>query len=127
MIKNLKKKFSKKSFKSLDSYHGKWLRLDQTEQGEDIISRTTSEKYFSGVNILAIKEPNTLKDGASDTYSSPFNLIVIGNYRVPAERRILEVPAGLAEKGMTVEENILKEMKEETGVRNPKDFFQFFP
>lgn len=114
MIKNLKKKFFRKSFKSLDSYHGKWLRLDQSQNGEDVISRTTSEKYFSGVNILALKEP-TLKYSKISKLN-PYKLIVIGNYRVPAERRILEVPAGLAERGMTVEENILKELKEETGV-----------
>lgn len=98
---NLKRGFNSKN--SSDFYHGKWLRLETSENGEDKISRTTNDKYYSGVNILAIRGNK---------------LITIGNFRIPTGRRILEIPAGLAEKGLTIEENILKELREETGYQD---------
>lgn len=107
MLRKKLKFFFSKSGKKSEYYHGKWLRLDKGKNGQDLITRTTDEFYYSGVNILAIKEEKKKKS---------LKLIAIGNFRIPTGKRILEVPAGLAEKNLTVEENIVKELKEETGV-----------
>jgi len=49
--------------------------------------------------------------------ADPFRLVLIKQYRVPAGDYILEFPAGLVDKGETVEEAAIREFREETGMR----------
>jgi len=82
----------------MKKYTGKWLELTAS----NLILRTTDKVHPSGVNII------------------PFNskkLVLISNYRIPVSRGIIEIPAGLSEVGLTLEENAFKELREETGVR----------
>ena len=73
---------------NITGYSGKWLQLEtislENNQRYDIIQRTTGEQYYSGVNLLAIK-----------TYSEGPKFILISNYRIPAQERVMEVPSGM--------------------------------
>lgn len=82
---------------------GKWLEL-KIIKDQELILRSTDERYYAGVTIFAISK------------SKPKKLLVISNYRCAPDKKVLEIPAGLAEKDLTVKENALKELREETGV-----------
>lgn len=92
-------------------YSGKWLKLEtirlENNDRYDVITRTTGAKYYSGVNLFAMK-----------TYKDSLKFLLISNFRIPAQELILEIPSGLCLKGQTVKENALTELKEETGYQN---------
>ena len=86
-------------------------------RGDDIIRRTTSDRFYGGVKLIPIKETSERENLGE--------MILIGNYRIPSDSRVLEFPAGLAEKGLSLKENAMKELKEETGVIFIFYFFLF--
>ena len=87
----------------LKGYKGKWLQIKQKGDAEMIL-RTTDYHFYSGVNVFCISK------------EKPRSMLLISNYRIPVDRMVMENPAGLAEKHLTVKENGLKEIREETGV-----------
>ena len=84
-------------------WRGKWLELLQysnTNKTSEIIKRTTSDRYYSGVNSLCFRNSQ---------------ILLIKNLRIPTQTHIIELPAGLCETNFTVEENGRREVQEETG------------
>ena len=106
----------RKFFCEIKKYSGKWLELEASTEnnGDDIIRRTTSDRFYGGVKLIPIKETGNSEDLGE--------MILIGNYRIPSDSRVLEFPAGLAEIGLSLKENAMKELREETGV-----FYLFKP
>ena len=90
-------------------YRGKWLGIcvkAGLAGGEELVFRTTANKYFAGVNLFPYRR---LQSGRR-------KVCLIENFRVPAWQYVVEIPAGLAEHGSSVEENARREAKEESGV-----------
>lgn len=56
----------------------------------------------------------TCHGGACCPYSGP-EIILQKQYRPPADKVMIEVPAGLIDEGETTEEAAVRELKEETG------------
>lgn len=55
------------------------------------------------------------------------HLLTIKNYRAPVDRFVLEFPGGLLDKGETVEESAMRELKEETGYTAQRIYKSFIP
>ena len=112
--------FSAKASGGTDPEHqylarGRWFgimhaRKDSPQQERELVVRMTQGKFFAGVNVFPIQL--SAKEG------EPHRLVLIENFRIPVWGAVLEEPAGLAEVGSTVEENGLREVREETGVEN---------
>ena len=93
-----------------------WIKLqtltyrDQTGASRkwDMATRTTKqpEAEADAVVILPL-----LRSKASST----FDTLLVEQFRPPVNRRTVEMPAGLIDKGETAEAAALRELKEETG------------
>lgn len=86
---------------------GKWLALERLEyldrEGKTRFWETVSRKRCAGaVVILAELLPS-------------HRLILIRQYRPPADALLLEFPAGLIDEGETPEAAAVRELREETG------------
>lgn len=88
---------------------GKWLAFGevdvcnkdgQTHTWEYITRTGTTE---GAVCIIAIKR------------TTPLSIVLVKQFRPPIGAQILELPAGLVEKGQTQEDAALRELREETG------------
>ena len=93
-------------------YAGKWIAIGSLKDDKlqtEYIYRTTKHKFFAGVNVFAVQEPS-----ADRKYP---RVHLIENFRIPVWQKVLEVPAGLAEIGTTLEENARREVAEEIGVK----------
>ncbi len=92
-------------------HSGKWVGVGHITDDKDkieLIYRTTRGKFFAGVNVFPIQ--------GSDSEDLTPKVHLIENFRIPVWKRVLEVPAGLAEVGTTIEENAIREVREEIGV-----------
>lgn len=91
-------------------HKGKWLAICLREAAgvtsEELIVRTTSHKHFAGVNVFAYRK---MSGALPKAY-------LIENFRIPAWKTVLELPAGLADHGTSLEENARREVREEIGV-----------
>ena len=88
-------------------YKGKWLGIANTPGSDtELVLRTTDDRYFAGVNIFPVQilGPRVAR------------LHLIENFRIPIFKKVLEAPAGLAEKGSSIEQNAMRELQEEIGV-----------
>ncbi|ROV93802.1 hypothetical protein VMCG_08797 [Cytospora schulzeri] len=98
----------------LTNSEAKWTKLakiqykDPTGKTRDWESaeRSTRPKGsdIDGVGIVAILEKSTGPE-----------IILQKQYRPPADKVVIEVPAGLVDEGETAEEAAVRELKEETG------------
>lgn len=100
-------------------YSGKWLRQKNIKyQGKnnqtltyEAVERTTRKpgQVCDGVDVIPILKKKNQKD----------QLVFIANYRPPVDQFVLEFPAGLLDN-TDIEENALRELKEETGYTGSK-------
>ena len=105
-------------------YENKWLKMIKTRflalhpEIPDTFRRSTIGEYFHAsrdgelgvsLNAVVICAIHIGEDRVK-------RLVVTDEYRIPIQEREYGFPAGLIEKGMTVEETAVKELKEETGL-----------
>ena len=88
---------------------GKWLALNrisyQDNRGVERIWESVSRKKSSGaVAIICTLVPSG-------------RLILVRQYRPPADSMVIEFPAGLVNPGESPEETAVRELREETGYR----------
>ncbi|MEG0291607.1 MAG: NUDIX hydrolase [Anaerovoracaceae bacterium] len=95
--------FEEKTVSSELIYEGRILNLRKDEV--TVVSGGTSSReiveHNGGAAAVAIKD-----DG---------KIVLVKQYRKPVSRVVLELPAGKIEKGEDHRENIIRELKEETG------------
>lgn len=86
---------------------GKWLALEQLEyrdcEGKTRFWETVSRKRCAGAAVIIAE------------LLPSHRLILIRQYRPPANALVLEFPAGLIDGGETPEETAVRELREETG------------
>ncbi|KAK8809622.1 hypothetical protein WA158_000565 [Blastocystis sp. Blastoise] len=96
-------------------YKGKWIQIGikkYTLEGNDkemeweCVERTSRVIEVDGIDLIPFL--------VSKNYLEP-HIMLIENYRVPAKTFCIEFPAGLIDKGESVETSALRELKEETG------------
>jgi len=99
----------------VQAFSGKWLRFlladyqnkEVTVKGYEYVERTTRKGEFDGITIIGIvKYPNTNRKD---------KLILIGNYRPPIDKYVIEFPAGLVDSADDCFTDAVRELKEETG------------
>uniref|UniRef100_A0A383VNF6 Nudix hydrolase domain-containing protein n=1 Tax=Tetradesmus obliquus TaxID=3088 RepID=A0A383VNF6_TETOB len=91
----------------------KWLKLlvlkckDESgrEYNWEYVERVTKYRETDGVAVFA-------RVVAKD---QPDRLLVIAQWRAPLDTFVLELPAGIIEKGETIEQVAVRELQEETG------------
>jgi 8-oxo-dGTP pyrophosphatase MutT (NUDIX family) len=107
----------------------KWLRLEtltytdvaKKERKWDYATRTTKKSKDSAdavVIIPLLKRPYAKKGNNGnddDDDDSPFDTLLVEQFRPPVGKSTLEFPAGLIDAGETPEQAALRELKEETG------------
>lgn len=86
---------------------GKWLALEQLEytdfENKTRFWETVSRKRCAGAVVLIVE------------LLPSHRLILIRQYRPPADALLIEFPAGLIDPGETPESAALRELREETG------------
>lgn len=92
---------------------GKWLKLEKlVYSDQDRIERNwetaTRLRTYGAVAIIAILKPSN-------------KIILIRQYRPPAEGYVIEFPAGLIDEGETPECTAVRELREETGYKGTLD------
>jgi len=109
--------FEEKTISSEMIYNGKILNLrkDKVEVVNGGTSYREIIEHNGGVAVLAVKD-----DG---------KVIMIKQFRKPAEKVIVELPAGKIEKGEDPSATALRELKEETGYQaeNIEFLCKFYP
>jgi len=99
---------------------------------EHLIERVTSSRRIHDGRIVSLREDRaTLADGrtvlrevvehaevaAIVPLDTEGKVILVRQYRLPAREALLEIPAGGAEDGETIEDTAQRELREETGYR----------
>jgi len=95
--------FEEKTISSEMLYEGKILNLrkDTVEAFGDKVSEREIVEHRGGVAIAAVTDDN--------------KMVMVKQFRKPAEKVMLEVPAGKREKDENPIETAIRELKEETG------------
>lgn len=105
----------------LDTDQAKWIGLKQihyTDQDgkkrvwESAERKTRGASGIDAVAILAILR--------SKTNAFPLSTVVIEQYRPAIDKFVIELPAGLIDKGETAEQAAIRELEEETGYKAEK-------
>ena len=92
----------------------RWIRLKELEYVDEkgdkrpwnMAQRTTKSQEVDGVAIFAKLMGGTMGKGTT---------ILVRQFRPPIDAYAIELPAGLIDKGETLENAALRELKEETG------------
>jgi len=96
-------------------FSGKWLKMNfaeyPTRDGKtytyEYVERTTTKNGVDGTYIVGImKYPQT---------KQPPKIILVGNFRPPLDKYVLEFPAGLIDEPKDCLADAIRELKEETG------------
>lgn len=105
----------------LNTDQAKWIGLKQihyTDQDgkkrlwESAERKTRGASGIDAVAILAILR--------SKTNAFPLSTVVIEQYRPAIDKFVIELPAGLIDKGETAEQAAIRELEEETGYKAEK-------
>ena len=79
-------------------YKGKFITMHKTKEGYEYVKRANTKDI---VSVMAITDEN--------------KLVLIEQFRVPVNSRVIESPAGLVDDGETLLEAAKRELFEETG------------
>ncbi len=92
-----------KTIKSKRIYQGRLvgLRDDEVELSTGVVSHREICEHPGAVAVVALTEKN--------------EIVLIRQFRKPAEQVLIEIPAGLFNKGEDFKNAALRELKEETG------------
>ena len=103
----------------------KWLRLEtltytdieNKERKWDYATRTTkkSKDAADAVVIIPLLKRPYVNDDDDDNGASPFDTLLVEQFRPPVGKSTLEFPAGLIDADETPEQAALRELREETG------------
>ncbi|KAH7907970.1 NUDIX hydrolase domain-like protein [Hygrophoropsis aurantiaca] len=104
------------SMEELSSSQAKWISLKKVnytdEDGKSRVWECAERKTRGASGIDAVAVLAILR---SKTAAFPLSTIIIEQYRPPIDKFIIELPAGLIDKGETPEEAAIRELEEETG------------
>ncbi|THH31377.1 hypothetical protein EUX98_g2830 [Antrodiella citrinella] len=91
----------------------KWSDPEGKERIWESAERTT--RGPSGIDAVAV-----FAILRSETDAFPVSTVIIEQYRPPIDKFVVELPAGLIDKGETAEQAAIRELEEETGYKAQK-------
>jgi 8-oxo-dGTP pyrophosphatase MutT (NUDIX family) len=101
---------------ALDTYH--WTDQEGKERKWDVAVRTTKDSTSDSADAVVI-----IPLLRSKSNPGKIETLLVEQYRPPMRRTTLEFPAGLIDKGESVENAALRELREETGYVGEKCAF----
>ncbi|TCD67656.1 hypothetical protein EIP91_012166 [Steccherinum ochraceum] len=114
-------KYGKFGFGAVEIFVGSWVTLKKINwsdpEGKERVweSAERTTRGPSGIDAVAV-----FAILRSETDAFPISTVIIEQYRPPVGKFVVEMPAGLIDKGETAEEAAIRELEEETGYQAKK-------